>query len=67
MSITNWRIGCLGFGERTCRELRARAAVLVRILVGDGDPDLSGLPDELRQAVLGLLERLGGGVKLTCT
>ena len=39
-------------------ELRALAGALVRILVGDNHPDLTGLSSEDRAAVLALLARL---------
>ncbi|MBK9050769.1 MAG: hypothetical protein IPL78_07620 [Chloroflexi bacterium] len=39
-------------------ELRALASVLQRILIGDRNPSLDGLPGELASAVRGLVGRL---------
>ncbi len=41
-------------------EMRALGDVLLRILIGERNPNLDGLPPELASAVRGMLGRLRG-------
>ena len=49
----------MGGDRNSPPELRALAQALLRVLIGDRNPSLDGLPPELAAAVAGMLARIG--------